>query len=98
MSRSTNSERAQPLRRLLTVIRAVIGQLPESVGGHRRNVLERAEALVAFSERAADEHLEVGRGEAGLERPKWSAIGRADAHAKLDVVRAQLALRAYSSD
>jgi hypothetical protein len=27
------------------------------------------EALVALAERAADEHLEVGRGKAGLERP-----------------------------
>jgi hypothetical protein len=32
------------------------------------------EALVALAKRTADEHLEVGRGEAGLERSGRSAV------------------------
>jgi hypothetical protein len=85
---------APDARRCQAWVEAQLGLQPWRAAG-RQLAHERVETRVALAKRAADEHLEVGRGAAGLERSGRSALaGRASAHAELDVVTD--VVRAYS--
>jgi hypothetical protein len=54
-------------------VEAQLGLQPWHAAG-RQLAHERVEALVVLAKRATDEHLEVSRGEAGLERSGRSAV------------------------